>query len=446
LTVYHRPFPPIAQRRPAHGAGWPAPPAIGRYELPEGGRAAAPVLRFVAQAFILSTAALLLVQAVRWVWPAGCLVLFGVAGVALLAGAGLKWLWGGRAAAVPVLTAATILSGALWVLGSLGREQSLAGVFAIGIGVVLLMQLTFVARWADALTMSQDWQATLALGVVALLLILFGLVPPSFTALRVLGAVTTVANFSFMIAATIVYANYVLANPIHPQEVIAVATARWHRAVWGPVIRAGISCAVVIALAIGVPEPTGEFAAALRRAIAPVGPPEDAAAAPLWARLAVPGFIAFCGMIGFDVVRYGRACWRAFMVWMLYGAGSEQAPGIYRPAGWVGSARARQALFAALVVANVLLFRVPFALDRLLPAVVGRPANSPEYDSLLRIVLADFAVTLVLPLLLPAVLWLALAGKELRTIHDQVEAAPPKDLYPDEPDAANEPQRLLPKH
>src|SRR5262249_29163590 len=152
--------------------------------------------------------------------------------------------------------------------------------FAVGIGVVLLMQLAFIARWADALTMSQDWLATLALGTVALLLILVGLVPPSFTAFRVLGAVTTVANFSFMIAATIVYANYVLANPIHPQEVIAGATARWNRAVWGPIIMAGISCGMVIALTIGGSEPTAESAAALRRAIAPDGSSEDAAAAP----------------------------------------------------------------------------------------------------------------------------------------------------------------------
>src|SRR5262249_2517722 len=160
----------------------------------------------------------------------------------------------------------------------------------------------------------------------------------------------------------------------HPQDVIAAATARWNSSARGLMIVGGIGCVAGIGLAIGAPESTPASSVRVVRAMAPAGPSEGAPTAPPWTYLIAAGLVFYCGLRVMCVVRYGPVCWRAFSVWMLYGAGSEPAPGIYRPTGWIGPARVRQALFAALVIANVLLFRMPAALDPFLTAVAGRPA------------------------------------------------------------------------
>ncbi|MFO0849967.1 MAG: hypothetical protein U0871_15635 [Gemmataceae bacterium] len=427
--MHHRPFPPVGPRRPAPATDWPDPPAIGRYAMPAGGPASAAVVRFIGQVFILSTAGLLLVQALRWVWPAGGLVLFGASSAALLFAAGLKWLWGDRVGRFPALTAAAIVGGLVWAAGVLGGSADFAAAALAGVGVMLLIPLVFAARWADAVVMWHDWKGTLTLAVAAAALLLAGLVPTTFTAVRVLFPAAMIALTATAFGVFVTYGDYLLANPAQPHAVIEEAAARWRRVVRGYGAGLGVSIAFVIGMAVAAPEPTAESAAAVDQAVSPPAGGHR----PLWVWLAAGGAAVSLASAAYHLVAGGPTCWRAVLVWAAYGAGEGAVPGIHRPAGWLGSPRERQAALAGTLALTVLACRVTFPLDLLLAASVGRHPASPEYEAALRAGWAILAGSLVAPLALPVYLWPMLFAAELRKLHAEVEAAPPADLYPDPP-------------
>jgi hypothetical protein len=233
--------------------------------------------------------------------------------------------------------------------------------------------------------------------------------------------------------------GYVLANPTYPQEVVAAAAERWSSILWfrgflehrcfSPVV----VCAVVGTASVGVvfalPDPTPESAAVTLRALGQARSPggTETTLSPIRPLLGIAAMCLIC--LVYRIWAHRRVCGRAFAVWMLYGAGSDPVPGIYRPAGWLGSARVRQMIVAALVVLNVLVFRVAVPLDPLLSTGRG-PGSPPDYDRLLGVCQVIFAVSLVLPVLFPFLWAPTLVCEQLKALHDLVEEVPPKDLYP----------------
>lgn len=426
--MYHRPFPPVGPR-PAPATDWPDPPAVGRHAMPATGPASAAVVRFLGQVFVLSTAGLLLVQAVRWVWPAGCLVLFGAAAAALLLAAGLKWLWGDRVGRFPALTAAVVLGGLVWAVGVAGGSAGFAGAALAGVGVLLLVPLVFAARWADAVVMWHDWKGTLTLAAAATALLLAGLVPPTFVAVRVLYPVAMIALAATGLGVTVVYGGYVLATPAQPHAVIEAAAEQWRRVVRRNVVYVAVVGVAAVVGVVALPDPNAESAAAIRQVVAP----SDGGGRPPWVWLAAVGVAVYLGTCVSHLVLCGPALWRAVLVWAVYGAGEEPTPGVYRPPGWLGSPRLRQAALAGTLAAIVLLFRASQPIDFLLSAAAARPAGEPGSDDALRLAYALTAASLVQPLLFPFLLWPLYFGSELRALHAEVEAAPPADLYPDTP-------------
>ncbi len=336
-----------------------------------------------------------------------------------------------------------LLGGVLWVISSSTGPAHANTLIAVMIGAYLLIFLVSAARVLDSATMWQDWRSSLALGFGAILLLLVSFVPRTITAVQCVFMLVTCANAAFMTAVPLLYVEFILANPAHPQHVIEAARARWKRILWlrdffskeapsSPLALGVLWCILMIALVAWLPNSEKDFDAVHQ--IAPAWlltdeePKRGQYVFRLRALLCSAGMC--CLMALHNYWHYGLVTWRAFAVWMLYGHSCAKTPGIFRPAGWLAFVRLRQASVAALLFVNIASFRMWAPFEFILPGAL-RQIDDPtvKHDDAIRSLIL-YAFISLLPILGP-VYWLPIfVGKEVKLIHDELETSEPTELYP----------------
>ena len=443
MTVYRRPYP----RRP-HGAKAPPPfdgnvPPLARHPLPDGGDAAGAIARFIGQVLVTSTITVFAARFVGVLWPVTARALFGATAAVLLITAVFKWLWKGRSSGVPWMYAATCVLGVIWILSMIINAQTLLALMGVVFVAYLVATLAQVAHAADGITARLDSGTSFALAGAAVLLLGVAALPLSFEVTRVLLAVAWCVNTVFALLVALTYVGFVLARPGQPLSVIDTASAQWQRILWckgpnfcNPYVMCGITCVssvLIVAFATVGPDEPAQQAKALAQWAAP-GEGNEAhwrvilnwVAGTIAALLVVPQAVWVC--------RNRRLVGRLITVWVMYDG--RPTPGVYRPHPWIGSARRRQLVLAAVLFVNVVTMRsacvVTDALLVLRPGEVSRMASGatePEHGTAAIVILTYFA-SFVIPVLLPLWLFCNLYRQEVRAMHDLVEEASTPDLYP----------------
>lgn len=425
--MYRRPIPPGPTPAPTDPS---PPPALGRSPLPLGTEATGAITRFIVQVAIVATLAVIFARLAGNVWPNGTRLVLALGGLALLGLSGIKWLWGNRN--IPVFTAGALFFGVVLILLPVGAPESVWSIYGWIFAIFLVLIGVSAGSWADRITGRLDAKTSLSLAVGFFVLLVVSAVPDTAGVRRFLLSLGLVINLLFVLAVAETYVGYVLANPGHPVASVSEAARRWRRirlcldpATLSPHISAVVLVVIagILTLTVATPQ-TVNLAEGAR------------------ATDAFKDFLVTTGVV-FAVVLApiplwlwsdGRALWRAFVTWMLYEVDESDPPGIYRPYSLLSSRFHRQLMLGAVVAFNILLVRFmagPADFLLVYPSAGAQWAAGlpPEGAWVPTAGLLLYVASFIAPVVFPFVVFLFLASRAVRVIHDQIEETPPAKLY-----------------